>query len=323
LEIVLNKNFYGFAMPFPAPDLTTTLGPLKLKNPVLTASGTFGYGLEYERMVDLNSLGAIVVKGLSLKPMAGNPPPRVVETACGMLNAIGLANIGLEAFLRDKLPGLRKIEPKIVVNIYGHHIDEYRELAAGLKGVEGVHALEVNVSCPNVECGGMAFGIDPVMAARVTETVAKNTDKPVIVKLSPNVTDIALVAKAVEGAGADILSLINTITGMAVDVETRTPKLANIFGGLSGPAIKPVALRMVYQVARAVKIPLIGMGGIMDYRDALEFLIVGAHAVEIGTANFVTPRASQNVVEGLEKYCADKGIRRIREIVGSLRLKAV
>jgi dihydroorotate dehydrogenase (NAD+) catalytic subunit len=303
----------------PAPDLTTTLGPLELKNPVITASGTFGYGLEYEPLLDLNALGAIVVKGLSLKPMAGNPPPRIVETACGMLNAIGLANIGLEAFLRDKLPGLRKTEAKIVVNIYGHHIDEYGELAAGLKGVEGVHALEVNVSCPNVECGGMAFGIDPVMAARVTERVVTKTDKPVIVKLSPNVTDITLAAKAVEGAGADIISLINTITGMAVDIEMRTPKLANIFGGLSGPAIKPVALRMVYQVARAVKIPLIGMGGIMDYRDALEFLIVGAHAVQIGTASFIRPRASQDVVEGLAKYCVDHGIRHISEVVGSLK----
>jgi dihydroorotate dehydrogenase (NAD+) catalytic subunit len=306
-------------MSFHTPDLTTTLGPLELKNPVLTASGTFGYGLEYGPLLDLNALGGIVVKGLSLKPMAGNPPPRIVETACGMLNAIGLANIGLEAFLRDKLPGLREIEAKIIVNIYGHHIDEYGELASSLKGVEGVHALEVNVSCPNVECGGMAFGIDPVMAARVTGRVVRNTDKPVIVKLSPNVTDITVVAKAVEGAGADIISLINTITGMAVDIETRTPKLANIFGGLSGPAIKPVALRMVYQVARAVKIPLIGMGGIMDYRDALEFLIVGAHAVEIGTANFVMPGASQDVVAGLTGYCKAQGIRRIRDIVGSLK----
>lgn len=305
------------------PDLTTTLGPLVLRNPVITASGTFGYGVEYEPLVDLNALGAIVVKGLSLQPMAGNPPPRIVETACGMLNAIGLANIGLEAFLRDKLPELRKKDPKVVVNIYGHHIDEYGELAAGLSGVEGVHALEVNVSCPNVECGGMAFGIDPGIAARVTETVKTRTDKPVIVKLSPNVTDITVLAKAVEGAGADIISLINTITGMAVDIETRSPKLANIFGGLSGPAIKPVALRMVYQVARTVKVPLIGIGGIMDYRDVLEFLIVGAHAVQIGTASFVRPRASQDVVEGLSRYCSEHGIRHIREIVGSLRPQAI
>jgi dihydroorotate dehydrogenase (NAD+) catalytic subunit len=304
----------------PIPDLTTKLGPLELKNPVITASGTFGYGLEYAPLMDLNSLGAIVVKGLSLKPMAGNPPPRIVETACGMLNAIGLANIGIEAFLNEKLPELRKFGTKIVANIYGHHMDEYGELAGALKGVEGVHALEVNVSCPNVECGGMAFGIDPAIAASVTERVARNTDKPVIVKLSPNVTDIKLVAKAVEGAGADMVSLINTITGMAVDVETRTPKLANVVGGLSGPAIKPVALHMVYQVAKTVKIPVIGMGGIVTYRDALEFLIVGARAVEIGTANFVNPGASLDVLEGLTRYCSEHGIRRIEEIVGSLKI---
>jgi dihydroorotate dehydrogenase (NAD+) catalytic subunit len=304
-------------MPSWTPDLTTKLGPLELKNPVITASGTFGYGLEYAPLMDLNLLGAIVVKGLSLKPMAGNPPPRIVETACGMLNAIGLANIGLEAFLSEKLPKLRKIDTKV---IYGHHIDEYGELAGALKGVEGVHALEVNVSCPNVECGGMAFGIDPAIAASVTERVVKNTDKPVIVKLSPNVTDIKLVAKAVEGAGAHIISLINTLTGMAVDVETRTPKLANVVGGLSGPAIKPVAVHMVYQVARTVEIPVIGMGGIMDYKDALEFFIVGARAVEIGTANFVKPGASLEVVEGLTRYCAERGIRHIGEMVGSLKI---
>jgi dihydroorotate dehydrogenase (NAD+) catalytic subunit len=300
--------------------LTTKLGPLELKNPVITASGTFGYGLEYASLMDLNRLGGIVVKGLSLKPMAGNPPPRIVETACGMLNAIGLANVGVETFLSEKLPELRKIDTKVIANIYGHHIDEYGELAGALKGVEGVHALEVNVSCPNVECGGMAFGIDPAVAASVTERVVRNTDKPVIVKLSPNVTDIRIVAKAVEGAGADIISLINTLTGMAVDVETRTPKLANIFGGLSGPAIKPVALRMVYQVSQAVKIPVIGMGGIMDYRDALEFLIVGARAVQIGTANFVKPGSSLDIVEGLAGFCADHGIRHVGEIVGSLKI---
>jgi dihydroorotate dehydrogenase (NAD+) catalytic subunit len=307
-------------MPSWIPDLTTKLGPLELKNPVMTASGTFGYGLEYGSLMDLNLLGAVVIKGLSLKPMPGNPPPRIVETACGMLNAIGLANVGLDAFLGEKLPKLRQIETKVIANIYGHHVEEYGELAAALRGVEGVDALEVNVSCPNVDCGGMAFGIDPAVAATVTERVVKNTDKPVIVKLSPNVTDIKLVAKAVEDAGADIVSLINTITGMAVDVETRTPKLANVVGGLSGPAIKPVALHMVYQVARTVKIPVIGMGGILNYGDALEFLIVGAGAVEIGTANFVNPRASLDVLDGLTRYCADHGIRHIGEIVGSLKV---
>ena len=305
------------------PDLTTKIGPLDLQNPVIAASGTFGYGLEFEPLVDLNLLGAVVVKGLSLKPMAGNPPPRIVETPGGMLNAIGLANIGLEAFLKDKLPRLRKFTAPIIVNIYGHHTDEYGELASELRGVEGVAALEVNISCPNVECGGMAFGIDPLTSARVTETVVKNTDKPVIVKLSPNVTDIKAVAKAVEGSGAHALSLINTLTGMAIDVESRRPKLANIVGGLSGPAIKPIALYMVYQVARTVKIPVIGMGGIMDYRDAIEFLMVGARAVEIGTANFVNPRVTLEVIEGIRNYCVENGIRQIGEIVGSLKTEQV
>lgn len=301
------------------PDLTTKIGPLSLQNPVIAASGTFGYGLELEPLVDLNRLGALVVKGLSLKPMAGNPPPRIVETPGGMLNAIGLANIGLEAFLRDKLPRLRTFTTPIIVNIYGHHTEEYAELASEFKGVEGVAALEVNISCPNVECGGMAFGIDPVTSARVTETVVKNTDKPVIVKLSPNVTDIKTVAKAVEGAGAHALSLINTVTGMAIDIESRKPKLANGVGGLSGPAIKPIALYMVYQVARAVKIPVIGMGGIMDHGDAIEFLMVGARAVEIGTANFVNPRVTLEVIEGIRTYCVENGIRKIGEVIGSLR----
>jgi dihydroorotate dehydrogenase (NAD+) catalytic subunit len=305
------------------PDLTTKIGPLSLQNPVIAASGTFGYGLELEPLVDLNRLGALVVKGLSLKPMAGNPPPRIVETPGGMLNAIGLANIGLEAFLRDKLPRLRTFTTPIIVNIYGHHTEEYAELASEFRGVEGVAALEVNISCPNVECGGMAFGIDPVTSARVTETVVKNTDKPVIVKLSPNVTDIKTVAKAVEGAGAHALSLINTVTGMAINLETRRPTLANVVGGLSGPAIKPIALYMVYQVARTVKIPVIGMGGIMDYRDAIEFLMVGARAVEIGTANFVNPRVTLEVIEGIRTYCVENGIQKIGEIVGSLRTEPV
>jgi len=305
------------------PDLTTQIGPLSLRNPVIAASGTFGYGLELETLVDLNLLGALVVKGLSLKPMPGNPPPRIVETPGGMLNAIGLANIGLEAFLRDKLPRLRTYTTPIIVNIYGHRTEEYGELASELRGVEGIAALEVNISCPNVECGGMAFGIDPVTSARVTEAVVRNTDKPVIVKLSPNVTDIKTVAKAVEGAGAHALSLINTLTGMAIDVETRRPKLANVFGGLSGPAIKPIALYMVYQVARTVKIPVIGMGGIMDHKDAVEFLMVGARAVEIGTATFVNPRTTLEVIEGIRAYCAEKGIRKIGEIVGSLKTEQV
>jgi len=303
---------------FSAPDLHVKIGPLELKNPVMTASGTFGYGREYAPLVDLNKLGAIVVKGLSLKPRAGNPPPRIVETPCGMLNAIGLANIGIETFLEEKLPELRGLDTHVIVNIYGHHIDEYGELAAALKGVEGVSAIEVNISCPNVEQGGMAFGIDPAMSAKVTESVLDRTDKPVIVKLSPNVTDIRVIARAVEEAGAHALSLINTLTGMVIDVETRTPMLANMTGGLSGPAIRPIAVHMVYQVAQTVKIPVIGIGGIMDWRDAMEFLIAGARAVQVGTANFINPRATLDIVEGLRRFCVEKDIDRIGDVTGSL-----
>ena len=300
-------------------DLSVKLGPLQLKNPVMTASGTFGYGREYEAFVDPSLLGAIIVKGLSLKPMAGNPPPRTVETPCGMLNAIGLANIGLEKFLAEKLPGLRDLGTDVIVNIYGHHMEEYGELAASLQGVEGVSALEVNISCPNVDRGGMAFGTDPEVSARVTETVLSKTDKPVIVKLSPNVTDICAVARAVEGAGAHALSLINTLTGMAIDVETCTPMLGNVSGGLSGPAIKPIALHMVHQVVKSVSIPVIGVGGIMNYRDALEFFVAGARAIQVGTASFVNPRATLDILEGLEGYCSDKGIARIEDIMGTLK----
>jgi dihydroorotate dehydrogenase (NAD+) catalytic subunit len=300
------------------PDLRVKLGPLELKNPVMTASGTFGYGQEYEGLVDLHLLGAIIVKGLSLQPKEGNPPPRIVETPCGMLNAIGLANIGLETFMREKLPWLQSLGTEAIVNIYGHTIDEYGELATALKGVDGISALEVNISCPNVECGGMAFGKDPDVSAKVTERVVKNTDKPVVVKLSPNVTDIRLVAKAVEGAGAHALSLINTLTGMAIDIESRRPKLANISGGLSGPAIRPIAVQMVYQVVKTVNIPVIGVGGIMEHTDALEFLIAGARAIEVGTANFVNPRATLDILEGISEFCEEKEIGEIDELIGSL-----
>jgi len=301
------------------PDLRVKLGPLELKNPVMTASGTFGYGGEFDSLVDLNLLGAIIVKGISLKPMKGNPPPRMVETPCGMLNAIGLANIGLEAFIEEKLPRLKDLDTELIVNIYGHTIDEYGELAAALKGVEGVSAIEVNISCPNVECGGMAFGTDRDISARVTEKVLKNTDKPVIVKLSPNVTDVRLVAKSVEEAGAHAISLINTLTGMAIDVDSGMPKLANISGGLSGPAIRPVALHMVYQVVKTVDIPVIGVGGIMNYRDAIEFFIAGASAVQVGTASFVNARATLDIVEGVRGFCVERGINHIGELVGSLK----
>lgn len=301
------------------PDLRVKLGPLELKNPVMTASGTFGYGQEFEGLVDLNLLGAIIVKGLSLEPKAGNPPPRIVETPCGMLNAIGLANIGLETFMKEKLPWLQRLDTEVIVNIYGHSIDEYGELATALKGVDGISALEVNISCPNVECGGMVFGKDPNVSAKVTERVVKNTDKPVIVKLSPNVTDIRLVAKAVEGAGAHAVSLINTLTGMAIDIESRRPKLANISGGLSGPAIRPIAIHMVYQVVKTVDIPVIGVGGIMEHTDALEFLMAGARAIEVGTASFVNPRSTLDILDGISKFCEEKEITNIDELIGSLK----
>jgi len=301
------------------PDLSVQVGPLRLKNPVLTASGTFGYGKEFSPVMDPDLLGGIVVKGISLKPMAGNPPPRIVETPCGMLNAIGLANVGLENFLSEKLPWLQKLNTCVIVNIYGHTLDEYGAVASGLKGVPCIAALEVNISCPNVEQGGMAFGTDPGMAARVTERVLKETDKPIIVKLSPNVTDIRVIARAVEKAGAHAVSLINTLTGMAIDIETGTPKLANGSGGLSGPAIRPVALHMVHQVVRTVSIPVIGMGGIMEARDALEFLIAGARAVQVGTANFANPGSSLTILEGIGQFLRDRDIKTINDIIGTLK----
>ncbi len=301
------------------PDLRVSIGPLNLINPVLTASGTFGYGREFSSLMDLNRLGGIVVKGVSLHPREGNPPPRIVETPCGMLNAIGLANVGLEAFLSDKLPWLRRLDTAVIVNIYGHSVEEYGAVAAGLRGAEGISAIEVNISCPNVTEGGMAFGTDPGMSAKVTECVVKAADKPVIVKLSPNVTDIQKIAVAVEGAGADALTLINTLTGMAIDIEKRVPRLANVSGGLSGPAIRPVAVYMVRQVVKAVRIPVIGVGGIMDHRDALEFLIAGAQAIQVGTANFVHPQTAVHLVDGLTAFCRDHGVSRIEEIIGTLR----
>jgi dihydroorotate dehydrogenase (NAD+) catalytic subunit len=300
------------------PDLRVKLGPLELKNPVMTASGTFGYGREFESLMDPSLLGGIVVKGLSLKPMAGNPTPRIAETPGGMLNAIGLANIGIDEFIEKKLPWLRGLNTNVVVNIYGHSIDDYEALAKIFKGVQGISALEVNISCPNVEMGGMIFGKDPAVSAKITEKVVKNTDKPVIVKLTPNVTDIRLLARAVEESGAAVISLINTLAGMAIDIERRRPKLANISGGLSGPAIKPVALYQVWQAVNTVKIPVIGIGGIMDYRDALEFLIAGAKAIQVGTASFVNPRATLEILDGLKSYCLEKGIDDINDIIGSL-----
>ena len=299
--------------------MAVNLGQLKLNNPVMTASGTFGYGEEYAGYVDLNKLGAVVVKGLSLTPRLGNPPPRVMETTGGMLNAIGLQNIGVDAFIEEKLPFLRKYDLAVIANIYGETYDEFKQVAKKLSKAKGVHALEVNISCPNVKKGGVSFGTDPKIAARVTSTVKDETGLPVIVKLTPNVTDVAAVAMAVEKAGADIISLINTLTGMSVDLKTRKPHLKNITGGLSGPCVKPVALRMVWQVLQKVSIPVIGIGGIMTAEDALEFLILGAKAVQVGTANFVNPCATLDVIEGIKIYLADNKIKDINEIIGTFR----
>ena len=300
------------------PDLKVNLGAIELQNPVMTASGTFGYAREYEGLVDLNRLGAIIVKGLSLEPTKGNPPPRIVETPCGMLNAIGLENVGIDVFVKEKLPYLQTLFPPIFANIYGTSIEEYAELAARVDELEAIAGVEVNISCPNVKAGGIAFGADPDSAFRVVKAVRKKTRKQLIVKLSPTVTDITIIAQSAEAAGADALSLINTITGMAIDIENRQPKIANITGGLSGPAIKPVALRMVWQVAQAVKIPVIGIGGIMTAEDALEFFIAGATAVQIGTANFVNPRATLDIIDGIENFLARRKIARVTDIIGTL-----
>jgi dihydroorotate dehydrogenase (NAD+) catalytic subunit len=301
------------------PNLAINVGGIPMKNPVMTASGTFGYGEKFASLFDLNRLGAIIVKGLSLKPAPGNPPPRTVETCGGMLNAIGLENIGLAAFVKEKLPFLQSLDTPIILNIYGQNLDEYARLAERIHDLEGVAGIELNISCPNVKAGGVAFGTDPKMAFQVTKSVREKTRLPLIVKLSPNVTDVGTIARSVEEAGADAVSLINTITSMAVDVETRRPKLANKVGGLSGPAIKPIALRMVWETVQAVALPVIGIGGIMDASDALEFLIVGAQAVQVGTANFVNPRATLEIAEGLKNYLVEKDIPDISQVIGSLK----
>ena len=291
-----------------------------MKNPVLTASGTFGYGEEYASYVDLNRLGGIVVKGLSWQPRIGNPGPRIMETPCGMLNAIGLQNVGVRNFIRHKLPYLRRYDVAVIANVYGETMEEYLRVSELLTTAPGVHALEINVSCPNVRKGGVAFGTDPDMVAEVTSRVRGVTDLPLLIKLSPNVTDIVVMAKAAEAAGADAVSLINTLTGMSVDVERRIPHLRNVTGGLSGPAIKPVALRMVWQAAAEVRIPVIGVGGIMNADDALEFIIAGAKAVQVGTANFVNPAVTMEILDGMRGYMNRHGLQDINELVGTLRL---
>ena len=313
----------GRNSPISGPPSAVSLGVdvagIRMQNPVMTASGTFGYAREFEQYMDLNRLGALVVKTITRLPRAGNPPPRVVETQAGMLNAIGLQNVGVEVFIREKLPYLRTLRPPLIVNVAGESVEDFRDLTKRISDQEGVAGIELNISCPNV-AGGLDFSTDPNLAYRVVKAARDATRLPIIPKLSPNVTDVVAVASAVADAGADAISLINTLVGMAVDVRTRQPKIGNVTGGLSGPAIRPVAVRMVWQVGRAVRLPIIGMGGIVTAEDALEFIIAGATAVAIGTANFIDPAAAVMVIEGLERYCVTNGIPDIRQIVGSLQV---
>jgi len=304
------------------PNLSVQLAPqnkrgLLLSNPVITASGTFGYGTEYAEVVDIQKLGAIVCKGTTLKPRPGNPQPRLWETASGVLNSIGMENIGIDALISEKAPLWAKWKVPVIVNILGESIEDYAKLAKHLDKVTGVSGIEVNISCPNVSAGGMEFGASPKSAADVTAAVKAKTTLPVIVKLSPNVTDIAEIACAVAEAGADAISLINTLKGMAIDTQSRKPVLGNVSGGLSGPAIKPVALYMVYEVARAVKVPVIGCGGIATANDALEFIMAGATAVQVGTANFANPCTPLDILEGLERFMKKEGIRNLSELIGA------
>jgi len=298
-------------------NLNVDIGGLVLKNPVMTASGTFGYGEEYSPYMDLERLGAIIVKGLSLNPKEGNYPPRIIETPSGMLNAIGLENVGVETFIKEKLPPLRKLSVPIIANIFGETVEDYMRVAEILSEAGGVSGLEINISCPNIKKGGIDFGTDPDLAYEVTHSVRKVTHLPLIAKLTPNVTDITVIAKSVVSAGADAVSLINTLKGMSVDIATRTPHLKNITGGLSGPAVKPVALRMVWEVARSISSPVIGIGGIMNASDALEFLIVGAKAIQVGTASFIDPGATMKIIDGIDQYMEKNGIEDINDLTGS------
>jgi dihydroorotate dehydrogenase (NAD+) catalytic subunit len=301
------------------PDLRVRIGDIELKNPIIAASGTFGYGIEFEDIVHLDRLGGLVVKGLSVEPMTGNPPPRLYETAAGMLNAIGLQNIGAQAFLKEKLPALREKKNVVVfANVFGYTRQDYEHTIDILNQGEGIAAYELNVSCPNTASGGISFGSDPQLLDEVVRTAKRVSARPLIVKLSPNVTSIALMAHVAEEAGADAISLVNTFLAMAIDAETRRPRIANVTAGLSGPAIKPIALRMVYEAARAVKIPVIGMGGITTPVDVVEFMLAGASAVQVGTASYFDPVATETLVEELAEYCRERRIGRVSELTGGM-----
>jgi dihydroorotate dehydrogenase (NAD+) catalytic subunit len=304
------------------PDLSVKIAGVRFSNPVLVASGTFGYGEEYGALIELSRLGGIVTKSVTLEPREGNPPPRTVETPAGMLNAIGLTNVGVDRFIKEKLPFLRRLNTRLIVNVAGRSVDEYMKVIKRLNRCKGIDMLEINISCPNVKEGGLAFGATPESAYQCTRQIRDHTAYPLVAKLSPNVTDIAEIARAVEDAGADAVSLINTLVGMAIDLEERKPVLANVTGGLSGPAIKPVALAMVWKVAKAVTIPVIGIGGIFNTRDALEFLLAGACMIQVGCANFVDPQTSIKIVNGLSGYLKETNIKRITDLVGELKTSA-
>jgi dihydroorotate dehydrogenase (NAD+) catalytic subunit len=302
------------------PSLKVNIGKISLPNPVMVASGTFGYGLEAEGIIDIKKIGAIITKGISLKPRKGNPPPRIIEVYGGILNSIGLQNIGVEAFVKEKLPELKKAGVRVVVNIFGDTVDEYRELARILDKEEGITALEVNISCPNRKEWGKIFAHDPKLTGEVVNAVRGATSLPVIVKLSPNVTDIGEIALSAESNGADAISAINTVIGMVIDIEQKRPILKNITGGFSGPAIKPIAMRCVWEVIKRVKIPVIGIGGIMNARDALEFLMIGARAIQVGTATFVNPDSAIGIIRGIQDYLSEKKISTVEEIIGVINL---
>jgi len=301
------------------PDLSVTIGKIRLRNPVIVSSGTFGFGEEFEDFFDLNQLGAIIPKGISLRPMKGNPPPRIFETEGGIINSIGLQNPGFQEFIKNKLSYYKGLKTHLIINFFGNTQTEYIELARRFDGVPGISGLEMNISCPNVKRGGIVFGVDPRMTYRLVQAVRKATTLTLIVKLSPNVTDIALMAKSVDEGGADAVSLVNTFRAMAVNIHTRKPELGNVIGGLSGPAIKPIALRMVWEVSQAVHIPIVGMGGIMSAEDAIEFILVGASAIQIGTANLVDPKTGLKVILGIRKYLIQNKVNRIQKLIGTFR----